>query len=110
MKPTGKENPKIRKLLVALKKQKEGFYKDLARHIGKPSRQGIAVDVSKIAKFDGDIVVPGTVIGDGNIKNAGNVYALRFSKSARAKIERAGGKCLSIEALLEGNKKARIMI
>src|SRR3989338_2422626 len=107
-KPTGKENPQMRKLLVALRKQKEGFYKDLARYISKPSRNAISVNVSKLGSDD--VVVPGTILGDGSIKKAGNVYALKFSKSAREKIEKAGGKCHSIQKLVEGNKKARIVV
>ena len=33
------------------------------------------------------------ILGDGEIKTALNVQAHKFSKSARAKIEAAGGKC-----------------
>ncbi len=94
--------------MVALKKKKEGFYTDIAKHVSKPSRMGIAVNVTKLG--NDDVVVPGTVLGEGRIVKAGNVYALRFSKSAREKIERAGGKCLNIQELLESKKKARIVI
>ncbi len=108
MKPTGPENPQVRKLIALLRKRKEGFYSDLAKHISKPSRMSVAVDVSKLPSED--IIVPGKVLGDGKIAKAGNVYALSFSKSARTKIERAGGKCYGVETLLEGNKKARIVV
>ncbi len=108
-KPTGRENPKVRKLLAVLKKKKESFYSDIARHISKPSRRSVAVNVTKLEGSD-DIVVPGTVLGDGKIKKAGNVYALRFSKTAKEKIEHAGGRCLPIEHMLEGGRKARIVI
>lgn len=110
MKPTGPENPRVRKLVTSLKKKKESYYSDIAKHISKPSRMSVAVNITKIARFDDDVVVPGKVLGDGKVSKANNVYALSFSKTAKEKITRAGGKCLSIEALLEGNKKARIVI
>src|SRR3989344_2972250 len=103
MKRSGRENPKIRKLIIAMKKKKESFYDDLVKYMTRPSRVGVSVNVSKIGS--GDAVVPGTVMGTGEIAQAGKVYALRFSKSAKAKIEKAGGKCLPIEALLEGKEK-----
>lgn len=106
--PTGKENPQVRKLVASLKKKKEGFYSDLAKHISKPSRMGVAVNIAKLGSDD--VVVPGKVLGDGKIAKVGNVYALSFSKSAREKIERAGGKCLPIQSLVDNNKKARIVI
>ncbi len=109
-KPTGRENPQVRKLIMALRKKKEGFYTDIAKHISKPARTSVSVNVTKIARFSDDIVVPGKVLGDGKISKAANVYALSFSKSAREKIERAGGKCLSIQNLVDENKKARIVI
>ena len=108
--PTRRENPQVRKLIASLRKKKEEFYTDIARHVSKPSRMGTGVNITKIAKFDDDVVVPGTVLGDGKIEKAGNIYALRFSKNARSKIENAGGKCMSIEKLLESNKKARIVV
>ena len=108
MKPTGPENPQVRKLIVLLKKRKEGFYSDIAKHISKSSRMGVAVNITKLGSDD--VVVPGKVLGDGKMAKAGNIYALSFSKSAREKIVRAGGKCYSIETMLESNKKARIVI
>ena len=108
MKPTGPENPQVRKLITSLKKKKESYYSDIAKHISKPSRMGVAVNITKLGSDD--IVVPGKVLGDGKIAKAGNVYALTFSKSAREKIERAGGKCLPLDALLESGKKARIVV
>ena len=109
-KPTGRENPKVRKLIAALKKKKESFYSDIVRYISKPARTNVAVNLTKLSRFEDDIVVPGVVLGDGKISKASNVYALSFSKTAKEKIERAGGRCLPIERMLEGGKKARIVI
>jgi large subunit ribosomal protein L18e len=48
-------------------------------------------------------VVPGKVLGSGVLNHKVNVGALTFSSQAKVKIERTGGKCLSIRALIEEN-------
>ncbi|HDD72605.1 MAG TPA: 50S ribosomal protein L18e, partial [Candidatus Aenigmarchaeota archaeon] len=60
------------------------------------------------------IVVPGVVLGSGEITKPVSVAALRFSKSAEEKIKKAGGKCMSLEEFSElypgkFKNKARIM-
>jgi large subunit ribosomal protein L18e len=49
------------------------------------------------------MVVPGKVLGDGIIEDKLNVAAVDFSAQARAKIEGKGGKCLSIDELIQQN-------
>jgi large subunit ribosomal protein L15 len=60
------------------------------------------LNVSDLNKFEGEVnkdVVgvsdPLKILGDGEIKKALTVRADKFSKSARQKIEAAGGKCLT---------------
>jgi large subunit ribosomal protein L15 len=69
------------------------------------------VNLSQLADFEGD-VTPETlagrglvrsgkrvkVLGDGEIAKALKVTANKFSKSARAKIEAAGGSCEELQA------------
>jgi len=49
------------------------------------------------------VVVPGKVLGAGNLDRAISVAAFSFSAQARLKISKAKGKCLSISELLERN-------
>lgn len=68
-----------------------------------PFRKEYAIlNVSDLAKFEGEVnkealKVSGLlkILGNGEIKKALTVKADKFSKSARKKIEGAGGKCLT---------------
>jgi len=51
------------------------------------------------------VVVPGKVLGAGNLDHPVSVAAFSFSTQARLKISKARGKCLSISELIEVNPK-----
>ena len=107
-KPTGPTDPNTKVLVRAFAKKKERFYLDLARQLSKPARQKKGVNMTRIQKTDShSVVVPGKVLGAGEITRAVTVYALDFSKEARKKITAAGGKCLSLE---HADAKARVLL
>ena len=109
-KPTGPTDPNVAALVMAMRKKKEKFYMNLAKHLSKPARSKKPVNVTKIGKFangNEPVVVPGKVLGSGEISKAVIVYAASFSKEARNKITKAGGKCLPLG---DADKKARILI
>jgi large subunit ribosomal protein L18e len=84
------------------------FWEDIARRIRKPKNNLAEVNVGKISRFaaaDEVVVVPGVVLGSGRIEEPVKVAALYFSKSAREKIEGAGGKTLTLKELMEENSK-----
>ncbi|MBS3051306.1 MAG: 50S ribosomal protein L18e [Candidatus Aenigmarchaeota archaeon] len=107
--PTGPTDPNVNALIRAMKKKKEKFYLSLARHLSKPARSKVPVNVTKIGRLANNeaVAVPGKVLGSGQISKPVIVYAVSFSKEARKKITASGGKCLP---LLEADKKARILI
>lgn len=108
--PTGPTDPNTSALISALRKKKEKFYLNLARHLAKPARSKIPVNVTKIGKFAHDneaVAVPGKVLGSGEIRKPVVVYAASFSHEARKKITASGGKCLPLRDV---DKKARILI
>ncbi len=95
--------------MVSEKVRKTRFGKNLGKRIGKSRSHRAEVNVGKISKLTkkGDsIVVPGKVLGTGSIDHAVTVAAMRFSESARRKIEAAGGKAMAIEKL---EAKARVI-
>jgi large subunit ribosomal protein L18e len=49
------------------------------------------------------MVVPGKVLSEGIVTDKLQVAALSFSSMARTKIGAVGGKCLSLEQLMEKN-------
>jgi len=112
MKRTGPTNPYLKNLIEELRKKyfelKAPIWLDLAEKLGKPRRKRIEVNISRISRYAKEnevIVVPGVVLGAGDLEKPLKIAAWRFSKKAREKIEKAGGKCLSIEELMKENPK-----
>jgi large subunit ribosomal protein L18e len=107
------KNPVLQDLIKELESRKEPVWKAVAQGLNRPRRAGFEVnmnDIQKHAKVNDNIVVPGTVLGTGEVTGAFIVAALRFTEGAQKKIEGAKGKCLTIGEMMEKNpKKIRIM-
>ncbi|MFH1237050.1 MAG: 50S ribosomal protein L18e [Candidatus Aenigmatarchaeota archaeon] len=100
----------VEKLYVDGVKNKSGVWKAVAESLNRPTRVRFEVNltsIEKLAQAKETLVVPGIVLGSGQISKHVNVAALKFSGSARQKIEKAGGTCLSIEELYEKNPKGK---
>ena len=110
-----KSNLRVRTLINSFDNAKKGkaFFKRLSGYLKKPSRKATEVNVAKLDKISKSgeaLVVPGKVLGFGEVKKKINVYAIGFSGQAREKIEKAGGKCMTLEELVKGGKTARIIL
>ncbi|MCD6513268.1 MAG: 50S ribosomal protein L18e [Thermoplasmata archaeon] len=113
-----KTNPQliktIRYLYEAADRYNAGVWKAVAKKLEKPYRNWAEINVGKITKHlkEGEIaVVPGKVLGMGDAGKI-EVAAWKFSKSAKEKIEKAGGKCYSLFEIVEKNPegiKVRIL-
>lgn len=93
------KNPNTAALVKTLAAQPQApVWRALAEALNRP-RQGLSeVPLSRIERAHGKVlVVPGTVLGTGTVTKKHTVAALRFSATARQKIEAAGGSCISIE-------------
>jgi large subunit ribosomal protein L18e len=91
-------------------KHKACVWKAIGEDLNKPRRTRFEVNLTSLEKHaqpKETLVVPGVVLSSGQIKKHVTVAALRFSGKAREKIEKAGGKCLSIDELYEKNPKGR---
>ncbi|MEM5813122.1 MAG: 50S ribosomal protein L18e [Candidatus Aenigmatarchaeota archaeon] len=91
-------------------KKKDKSIEKLLKKI-KPKKD-IEVNIYKLEKLcnDGDVViVPGRVLGSGEITKKLTVYALGFSKPAKEKIILAGGKALKLKELKEKVKGMKII-
>lgn len=108
------EDKNLVELIIKLKADKRQIWKRVSELLQKPKRSRVQINVSKIARYAKEgitVVVPGKVLGDGEIEFPVIVAAYRFSKSASESIENAGGKAISIKELYEANKdKAKDMI
>lgn len=95
-------------LYAAGRDKKAAIWSDLASRLSSSRRNRTKINVSRLGRYTkgGDIVaVPGKVLGAGAIGHAVTVAAFSFSGSARDKVTRAGGTCLSFEELVEKNPK-----
>ncbi len=108
-----KTNPQLIALIDYLNEAAEtheaAIWRDLARRLQKARQRWAEVNVDEIAKHlnEGETaLVPGKVLGTG-IAPKIDVAAFSFSRSAREKIEAAGGTCLSIRELVEHNTDGR---
>ncbi|MCD6461129.1 MAG: 50S ribosomal protein L18e [Thermoplasmata archaeon] len=112
MKPCRKTDQRLVALITDLRRRasEEGapIWRDVAERLNKPSRNWAQVNVSRIARFSqkGDVVlVPGKLLGGGDIDFPVTVAAYKASASAVKKITGAGGKVVSIPELVEENPK-----
>jgi len=112
VKRTGPTNPILKALIENLKEKsfetRNNFLKDIAEKLNKPRRQRIEVNIAHIerhTKKNDFIVVPGIVLGYGELTKPVTISAWKFSKPAKEKIEKSKGKAISIEELVEKNPR-----
>lgn len=112
MKKPKTTNPELLELIRFLRKQgaenKAEIWRDIAERLAKPSRNRIAVNLSRINRYTQKnemIAVAGKVLGTGEIEHPITVAAFAFSSRAKEKISGARGKCLSFSDLIKKNPK-----
>lgn len=91
-------------LRMASKRTKAPLWKDVERRLLNSRSNRREVNVDKLSKFtkEGDvIIVPGKILGAGNLGHSVIVYAYSISKLASRKINEAGGEILPLTDLIE---------
>ena len=89
---------------------------DIARRLESSRKNWAEANLSHLSRHaakEDTILVPGKVLGSGEINSGQTVAAYSFSNGARTKIEDTGGRTLSIRQLMEENpngKGVRIQI
>jgi large subunit ribosomal protein L18e len=108
VKRTGPTNVYLKQLVETLKKQSyeknAAIWRTVAEKLEKPRRQKVEInlsDIERLSEKDEIILVPGTVLGDGDLSKPISIAAWRFSPSAEEKIKKAKGKIMSIEELMK---------
>ncbi len=112
MRETKSTNPEVVKLIRYLKKQSSEksaeIWLRVAECLAKPSRQRIAVNLSKINRYTDEnstVVVPGKVLASGALDHIVTVAAFSISEKAKEKLSAAKAKYLTISELIEQNPK-----
>jgi large subunit ribosomal protein L18e len=110
MRETKSTNPEIVQLIRFLKKQSKekdaGIWLVVAEHLAKPSRQRVAVNLSKINRVtekSETIIVPGKILASGTLDHALTVAAFDASDKAKEKLVAAKAKYMTIAELVEKN-------
>jgi len=106
----------LRALIQELRKQasveQAELWKDVAELLEKPSRQRRIVNIRRLNTLTKDnevVIVPGKVLGDGDLDHKFTVAAFNFSGSAVQKLMQSKCECLTIPQLLKKNPKAKNM-
>ena len=106
-KRTGPTNPVLQGLILELKKSNDdGLWRRIAVDLEKPTRQRRVVNLSSLTRHTKEnevVVVPGKILGAGNLDHKITVSAYQFSNGAREKIEKAGAKVVSLLELSKTN-------
>lgn len=87
-------------LVADIKRAKAPIWEDVAAKLTR----NIEVNVGKLGRVTKNneiVAIPGKVLGGGEISHALIVGAEKFSASARAKIESAGGQTVSLKELAQ---------
>ena len=113
-KRTGPTNPILQNLINELKKKSKeqsiNLWKRVATDLEKPTRQRRVVNLSSISRYTKEneiIVVPGKVLGTGNLEHKVTISAFQFSDGAKEKIEKAGAKIIPLLELSKENPSGK---
>jgi len=100
-------NPMLRQTSVMLeragKKQKAPIWHVASLLLSNPTINRVEVNlgrISRVAKDNRPVFVPGKVLGTGVIDKKVVIGAFSFSSTARSKIEASGGSALTVEEFL----------
>jgi large subunit ribosomal protein L18e len=105
---SGPSNFYYRKLIRDLWKSKIKIWKTISKKLSGPRRNRVKANlyrINKKTKKNDIIVIPGKVLGMGELDHTLTIACLEYSKSAKRKIESSGSKLITIEELLEQNPK-----
>lgn len=113
-KRTGPINPILLRLIMELKKrsneQSVNIWKRVANDLEKPTRQRRVVNLSRISRYAKEneiVVVPGKVLGAGNLEHKLTISAFQFSNGAREKIEKVGARIVPLLELSKENPSGK---
>ena len=102
-----KTNPNLVGLIQRLKDASRvngaPVWRDIALRLEAPMSHWAEVNVGKLSRYAKDnevVVIPGKLLGAGEIAKKVTVAAFRFSGQAKEKVQKAGGQNMSIEELV----------
>ena len=109
-----KTNPGLITLIGDLKAQTRSngapLWRDVALRLEKSRSNWAEPNLSRLSRHAADeetILVPGKLLGSGEISGKPNVAAYSVSVGARSKIEEAGGRVMTLRELMKENPNGK---
>ncbi len=115
MRKTNSTNKNLQALVAELKEKgkSSNLMLRLGSELSRPSRIRREVNLSRIDRYSDEdeiLVVPGKILGGGELNHKVTVAALKISGGARKKLEESGSKIISIDDISkQQGKKIRII-
>jgi large subunit ribosomal protein L18e len=110
MRETKTTNPELIQLIQVLKKESREkqvpVWLDLADYLSKTRSQRVTVNLSTInrnTKAADTVVVPGKILGSGNLDHSVTIASFGISEQAKEKLDLAKAKYISLSELLKKN-------
>ncbi len=104
----------IEKLEERGRQENVPFWGAIAKKLNRPRRKAYEVNLFSLERYAGKetVLVPGYVLGTGDLTKPVTVAAIKFSSKAEEKIKKAGGKVVDIFDFVESKpnlKNVKIM-
>lgn len=110
LKKSKSSNPDLLGLIRFLKKasteSNTKIWRSVAAVLSKTRSNRVTINLSRINRHtekNQTVVIGGKVLGSGNLSHPVTVAAFEFSTTARIKIRKAKGKCLTLQELVKRN-------
>ncbi|HLD60140.1 MAG TPA: 50S ribosomal protein L18e [Candidatus Bilamarchaeaceae archaeon] len=105
-----KSNKILVELVNKLQMDKKPLWRRIAKELSRSRSSKVQVNLQKLDKYGNEkttILVPGKVLGSGQITKKLTVAAFSFSESAKKLISAAGGKFVSLDELYSSNPEGK---
>jgi large subunit ribosomal protein L18e len=103
-------NQTLQKLISELKNTEISLFGRVASDLEKPSRKRREVNLSKLNNVTNEgemIIVPGKVLGGGDINHKLTISAFKFSDGAVEKLKKSGSTIIPMEDITKEDIKGR---
>ncbi|MEM2841998.1 MAG: 50S ribosomal protein L18e [Thermoproteota archaeon] len=92
------------------RKNDSRFWLAVAQEIMKPRETRAEINLGQVSRLTSSgetVVIPGKLLGDGEIEHPVRISSISVSSSALKKLIKAGGEYISIEKLILENPKGK---
>jgi len=110
MKTNPRTNSLVKDLYTLSEREGTALWKTIAKRLEKPAGTWATINLSRlnrITKKGEKIIVPGKILGSGQLDHPVEAYAFNASAAAKMSVIRAKGSLNSIEDLIKKNPQGK---